>query len=430
MDVAVKMETKKTYYWIIYYLVLGIIQAMWTNLSVFPPTIFRIGMIVASFAPIYTKPSLILLAIPYSIILRGNLSTDFQYLPDIYSYSFYIFIELSAIIVHYKRLNFANFRRFLPLIILMFFIGFVDFINNGQIGPYATHLFIALLIVPFIRTDEDFHLMSSGLIVVCALLAVYYIIMFDSFLVTWNRKEGLERSGWGDPNYFSTLLDYGFLIAAIYMVGKTSENFLLSNKKFLICISVAIFSAVVMTASRAGFLCFALPLLFIFLSKRIKWYWFFLGIAFVIGVSYFLYSKGTFDVLLYRFFEQGNIESGGERTDIWDRGLSNFFNQDFINILFGGGYWHRATLTHGADLHNEFLSVLLDYGLFGLILFLSVIFSNLTFKFKDFFYKNLPVIFFVLTLLSLSPFQSIYVCFLIIWIYSYKDFMSISKYKV
>jgi hypothetical protein len=227
-----------------------------------------------------------------------------------------------------------------------------------------------------------------------------------------------------------TLLDYGFLIAAIYMVGKTSENFLLSNKKFLICISVAIFSAVVMTASRAGFLCFALPLLFIFLSKRIKWYWFFLGIAFVIGVSYFLYSKGTFDVLLYRFFEQGNIESGGERTDIWDRGLSNFFNQDFINILFGGGYWHRATLTHGADLHNEFLSVLLDYGLFGLILFLSVIFSNLTFKFKDFFYKNLPVIFFVLTLLSLSPFQSIYVCFLIIWIYSYKDFMSISKYKV
>lgn len=417
-------KKEKVYDWIVYYLVLGIIQALWTNLSVFPPTVLRLGMIVAVFAPIYWRSSLILFAIPFSMILRGNLSTDYQYLPNIYSYGFYILVELSAIAVHYKKLQWSNLKVMKPFVLLMFYIGFIDFIFNGEIGPYAIHIFIAILLMPFIRKNRDFHLLSASLIMVCAILAIYYIIMFDNFLETWSKSQGIERSGWNDPNYFSTLLDYGFLVAIMYLMGYLKSDLWIFNKVILMCVSVAIFAAVVMTASRAGFLCFVILFVVVAVTTKMKWYWYLLGSCVVWGVILYMYNEGTFDVLLYRFFEQGNLESGGDRTNIWELGISNFFNQDFSNVLLGGGYWHRVNLTNGKDLHNEFVSILLDYGLIGIFLFMYFILSSCSFGIRAFVQRNISVLFFVLALMSLSPFQNVYICFLAVWLFPLKKIMS------
>ena len=90
-------DIRTTNGWIIYFIILGIIQSLWTNLSAFPPLPLRLIMIAAVFTPAFIKYDLVIFIIPFSLILRGNLSSEYQYLPDIYSYYIYICLEIILI---------------------------------------------------------------------------------------------------------------------------------------------------------------------------------------------------------------------------------------------------------------------------------------------------------------------------------------------
>lgn len=410
----------KSYNWIIYYVILGIIQALWTNPSAFPPTILRLGMMIAVFAPILFHAELILFVIPFFMILRGNLSTDYQYMPDIGSVQFYILIEILALIIYYKKLDFKNIKYTYPLILLMIYMGLVDILFNGELGKYATNIFIASLLIPFIRTKLDFHIFSASLISVCVLLSIYYIIMFDKFVVTFNVTEELERSGWKDPNYYSTLLNYGFLVASLYIVNYLNSEFIIFNKKLLIITAITIFAAVVMCASRGGFICYGALLLIILATSKIKWYWYICAILIISATIFILYNNGIFDVLLYRLFEEESISTGTGRIGIWQKAINNFDIQPVYNIILGGGNFHRLTLTNGRDPHNEFVSILTDYGVIGFCLFIFMIIKLLQFKKKSIIIRNSPVLFLILSIISLSPFMYVYVCFLVLWISSLK----------
>lgn len=405
--------------WVLYYLFLGLIQALWTNQSAFPPLPLRVGMIAAIFGPVLKRRELILFAIPFSMTLRGFLSTGYSFLPDVWSNWFYIGIILVVMLFHQKELNFSLYGKVRPLIFMMLLFAMVDIANNGEFGNYAIHIFIGLLLIPFFRDDTDFHFLSAAIITVSVLLSVYYIVMFDRFLDAWGNT-GIERSGWADPNYFSTTLDRGFLVAMMYLLGFCHSDLPFFNKKIMTASCLIIAAAVIMTASRAGFLCIAFILLIALFNARLKASQFMLAII-VIAVSIgYMYYKGMFEVLLYRLLEQGNLDTGGDRTTIWQTMLNNYGNQGLIYQLFGGGYLHRFELTGGADLHNELFAIMADYGYLGLLLFVVFLFSMVSFKQNEFWKQNIAAGFYVLSVVSLSPFQSVFILFLIVWIYAFK----------
>lgn len=404
---------------VLYYLLLGVMQALWTNPSTFPPLPFRVAMIVAVFGPALFRKELVLFAVPFSLTLRGFLSTGYSFLPDVWSYWFYIGILLIAVVIHRKQLNFSLYGRVKPLIIMLLLFAMVDLVANGEVGKYATHIFIGLLLILFINKESDFHQISAAIIAVSLLLSVYYIVMFDRFLESWGSS-GLERSGWADPNYFSTTLDRGFFVAMIYLVGFCKSDYSFFNKRLLAACCIIIASAVLMTASRAGFLCIAFVLIIALFTAKLKFWHFLLALLVIAAAGAYMYNKGVMDVLLYRLFEQGNLDTGGDRTTIWQLMLRNFWNQDFVNQLFGGGYWHRVELTQGMDLHNEFFSIMADYGLIGLLLFVCLFFSMASFRRGEFWKQNIAVFFYFFSVISLSPFQSVFILFLIVWIYALK----------
>lgn len=404
--------------WSLYYVLLGTIQALWTNLASFPPLPFRIMMIAASFFPVIVRRQLILLAIPFSITLRGLLSTGYQYIPDVNSYWFYIGIELLAICFHWRDLNFTLLRRVKPLFFLMLLFAIVDVFANNEVGKISIHIFIGLLLIPFFKEKDDFHFLSAAIMLACTILSIYYIVMFDKFLTLWSGD--IERSGWMDPNYFSITLDMGFLVAIMYLLGFCKSDYTIFDKRIIAAACLIIASAVIMTASRAGFLCIAFTLLIALFFAKLKFWHFLLAILVIVGTGVYLYNKGAMEVLLFRLFEQGNLDTGGNRTPIWQLMMTNFSNQDLINQLFGGGYFHRMELTGGMDLHNEFLSILADYGLIGEVMYLSFVFSMFSFKKNVFWKQNTAVLFYILSVFSLSPFSYIFILFLIVWIYAMK----------
>lgn len=408
--------------WILYFLLLGTVQALWTNQHAFPPMVFRLGMVAAVFAPMILNRELVIFGFPFFLILRGQLSTAYQYLPDINSLTFYIFLLFIFLIFHWKSIQPIKLRSTVPLLVLMLYMGIVDLIGTTELGNYSKNIFIVIVFSLFITNKHDLDIFSASLILVCVFSAIYYIVMYDQFLVTWNVKEGIERSGWKDPNYFSTFMNVGVMLSLLYLLGNLKSNLFILNKRIILLIScLAIIIAVVLTASRAGFLSFAfIFVVSIFLSKpNIKIVLTSIGIIFIAVII--MLSHGVFDTLLYRLFEQDNISSAGGRTDIWLNTIRNFNIQSYGDQLFGRGYWHRTFLSGGADTHNEFIAILADYGYLGVSIFLWLIASMLSFK-KGIPSRimNISAIFYLLSIVSLSPFQYVNIGFLIIWILSVK----------
>lgn len=407
--------------WILYFIFLGVIQTLWTNPSSFPPLPFRLIMTIGVFIPILFRRDLVLFVFPFFIILRGQLSTSYQYLPDIYSYSFYILLIIAAIIFHIKSLGRLDIKSILPLLLFCIYVVFVDIFATMEIGKYAINIFIALLISLFIKTEREISILSAAIISVCLLLAVYYMVMYDTFLETWNTEEKIERSGWNDPNYFSILLGTGFMIATLYLLDYLKCDLWIFNKKILIVSCVLIFTAVVMTASRAGFLSIFFITVLAIIKSKPRLITILASTFMILAVAILLYRFGIFDTLIYRMFEQGNLDTGGERTTIWAKALENFQLQPFHNQLFGGGYWHRVELTGGMETHNELIAVITDYGLIGVAIFLFLILSMFSMSGRYSQVRNVAAVFYLLCIVSLSPFQYINIGFLIIWILCLKQ---------
>lgn len=409
--------------WILYFLLLGTVQALWTNQHAFPPMVFRLGMVAAVFAPMILNRELVIFGFPFFLILRGQLSTAYQYLPDINSLTFYIFLLFIFLIFHWKSIQPIKLRSTVPLLVLMLYMGIVDLIGTTELGNYSKNIFIVIVFSLFITNKHDLDIFSASLILVCVFSAIYYIVMYDQFLVTWNVKEGIERSGWKDPNYFSTFMNVGVMLSLLYLLGNLKSNLFILNKRIILLISCfAIIVAVVLTASRAGFLSLAfIFVVALFLSKpNIKIVLISIGLIFI-AITIML-SYGIFDTLLYRLFEQDdNLRTGGGRIDIWLKTIQNFNMQSYGAQLFGQGYWHRTFLNGGADTHNEFIAILADYGYLGASIFLWLIACMFSLK-KGSASRvmNISAIFYLLSIVSLSPFQYVNIGFLVIWILSVK----------
>lgn len=408
-------------YWLLYYIFLGIVQAMWTNLNAFPPMPLRLGMTIAVFMPMIFRKDLVVFGFPFFLILRSQLSTAYQYLPDSNSYLFYIAVLLFLILIHWRSIESLDLKYYIPVIILIIYIGVIDLIGNAEFGTYAINLFIVILYSLFLEKKHDLDILSSSLIFVCAISAIYYIIMYDQFLVSWNSAEGIERSGWKDPNYFSTFMNVGFMLSLLYAYGFLKSTIVLLNKRILIAVCLLITMAVVLTASRAGFFSLVLILIIISFSAKLNYKVLIAGLVTVIVAGLFMYFTGMFDTLIFRIFEQGNLETGGDRTTIWAKGIKNFEIQPYIMQLFGAGYWHRTELTGGNETHNEFIAILLDYGIIGLMLFLYMIINMFSFRRCTISrIRNISTVLYLLCVVSLSPFQYVNIGFLILWILNLK----------
>lgn len=413
-------KNKKHNLWIFYYIFLGIIQATWTSMTSQPPLPLRFLMLAAVFGPMLIRKEYIVFGIPFFMILRGQLATDYQYMPDIRSFEFYIPLLLCLLFYHGKKINLNQFKWYIPLAAMIFYICMVDIFAIGTIGIYGKNLLVAIIFSAFITSEDDSKILANALMSVCALLAVYYLMMYDRFLDTWDTTHGIERSGWNDPNYFSTLLGIGFLIALLQIFNHIKGKYVIFPKSVLILIAIIIYVSIVLTASRAGFIAATVTLIFTIIKSKVRFTTILVSIA-LIGVCIAIMAhKGVFDALLFRMVDQGGLDTGGGRTFIWTRTLQNFETQPHINQILGGGYWHRAKLSGGADLHNELFSVGADYGYLGFILFVGFIVSLLLKKDDKLTIKLLATTYYILAIMSLSPFQYINISFFLIWIISLK----------
>jgi hypothetical protein len=138
----------------------------------------------------------------------------------------------------------------------------------------------------------------------------------------------------------------------------------------------------------------------------------------VIAIS----STNYFDSLSARIGQDDR--TGSSRTVIWETSINTFLRSDMPTLLIGGGTNYSYVIV-GKSLgmpiyspHNNFLGILYDYGILGLIAFLSIFYSWFKKNSHNVLVVSL-IMSFAIVCMTLVPTIDYPFCFLLILFESY-----------
>lgn len=362
----------KQHKWLyLYYLILHFICLSWTNTAmVAPPTVMRLGITMAVFFPLikyfWLSPAVIILFVG----LRFNSVAPFGYIPQtwlIYELCIIIIAIVHSLLYKKKYLfKFSNIQ-----ISLLLFIFIIDLINFKIFSPIFLFLITLYILYNAIRDKVSLNITMLSPVILTMTLSIYYFVFAKDFMEAYYGSDA-ERAVWVDPNYFGILLGCGIIISGAYIFS-TIKVKIGNFYKLIFIISIILgYITIVLQASRGSILAITGALLIqILLSKTKLIYKILILLISVIGIIY-LFNSGYFTLLIDRTL---NDNTGSGRTEIWAMKFNDWIENP-INLL-GCGYqsvvYEFQPLNF--DCHNEFLSIVINYGVIGIIITLIAIFS-------------------------------------------------------
>lgn len=414
---------KKETFLYIYYILLIFLLLTWTDSNNLPPMPLRLAYTAAVTIPLMLRKSLLF---PFVFLSIVSLSAS-RYAP-----SYMMFRpEYTAIVLLLNHFLFRNeqakvtppkaYLFLLPIILLS------DLFNDGFPSQCTFTFFcILLLLYYFSYTKTVYKLWTISFIVVSLILSIEFFL-FGSNYVEQVIASGIsyDRLGWDDPNYFSCMLASGSLLAF--------QQFINSNNKFLLRIIASVvfavsFVAIIMMASRGASLALCSGVLVFFLlsdsSRTSK----FIVSALVALFIFVLLNNDIFDMLSARV--AGDDGTGSGRLVIWETKIQHFFSDgNILKWVFGFG--NEGGMCVGSSskfakmgFHNDFIAFFVEYGILGLIIFISIFIMPLKNK------VNRPttisnMVFMLIVCMTLEPLTNGRIAYWLFWGY----IMYVSSYN-
>lgn len=350
-----------------------------------------------------------------------------------------------AISIIYGILNFELINR-APLIVwTVIFLVFFTILTT------AVHMtenlgIIAIILAPLIdltywgsafilsytivRSQENIvkFLINSFYLSIPIIAYYYFIRAYDT-----NNFGSLHFSGINEAYYLLMFLPIIFMMRANIF-------------KFLGTVVVTI--ALFLSTKRTGIIALAVALIVYFLlnnshNQKMRKNYFITVIIVISSVTAFIFlfnyfSDQTGGYLLNRFTTIEEDQGSG-RMDIWKNTISLQLDSNFEGWIMGHGLNAVSRSFVGFSAHNDFLEVLYDYGIIGLILYVSLYIQlfSIAFKMHQNKYQYFPsfaiscVLFFILSLFShliIYPTFFIYVSFF--WGMTIADFENSKLQKI
>lgn len=350
-----------------------LILISWHNPFATPPELLRILYLLALLGPLTIKqPKLLAIIIPafYAI---SNYSCFISYMPN--QVFIYLAFPILALFLHsYGKTDKTS------IIFLVFFIitAANNFVNSMKFESISSCCLLVFLWFKFVPNSVNSyaHIFSYAFAIMSLTLSIIFIVGGSAFQMDFGAG-GFERTEWMDPNYFGCIVGIGIMASMIEIlynrILKIPERIL-----FLLIIGIS-FYVLILNGSRGALLATGMSLILLLIgngrniSKKL---------LIICGFSifiYMLYMSGTFDFLLYRI-ELDSGKGGSGRTYIWQTKMMAFSNQlSVLEQLFGIGYKNGMTLGFGFSrgFHNDYIAILVEYGVFGLMVFIGMLLSPL-----------------------------------------------------
>lgn len=393
------LDIERNKYIYLYYLLLHLVCLSWTNIGmVAPSSVLRMVVTFAVFIPlvkyIWMAPAVIILFVG----LRFNSVAPFGYIPQSWEIYEYIIIVIALFHVLIYRENYPLFRFTKEQICLFIFLFIIDLINLQPFSPIFLYVLMLYLLYNSITDSKELHLALFAFVILTITLSIYYFLFAKEFMLSYYGSEA-DRAIWIDPNYFGILLGCGVVISSAYLFSAINVSLNMIYKIiFIVCIILG-FMVIALQASRGAMLATVIALIIQLLFSSTSLYTkFFFTILAVVGVVY-LFESNYFTLLIDRTM-YGSGDSG--RSDIWMSKIGEWL-KDSYNIM-GTGY--RSSVIQYApynyDCHNEFVSILINYGIIGLFIALINIFILLIKYINNSFIWSI-VLFISTAFMTLSP---------------------------
>lgn len=273
---------------------------------------------------------------------------------------------------------------------------------------FLTSVIIAFVIGNIVYTEKDIKMIMFGYCLAGAFLSLNFFMTYGEEIFTLAQKvQEAERLGneYGNVNEVAIRCLFSFIICCYYAfldkgVGKRKIPAILNA---FICFSVILF-----TGSRKTLVVavVAIAVMFWQYSKtkssatRIKYIligalMIFLMIVIVINVPIFSGYKERFVVLFETI--TGNVGKNSKSDLNRLRFITDGFKYFSNNMIFGGGICHSYEL-FGTYAHNNYIEMLINFGITGFIIYYwgyVVNFVNL-FRMRNTDNSNIKTLFFVL----------------------------------
>ncbi|WP_195281116.1 O-antigen ligase family protein [Parabacteroides johnsonii] len=156
----------------------------------------------------------------------------------------------------------------------------------------------------------------------------------------------------------------------------------------------------------------------------------------VLPMVMYSYLSKAYSMDILGGFETMVEDGGNGRMEIYEKILNLFYNSETLEMIFGHGGLGSVSKTLGISAHNDFLEVLFDFGIVGILLYFSIIlklfFVGLRFV-RDKFqlapaFMFSIVLFIVLSMISHLVFILKYAMFLFsFWGYCLNKYVSYEK---
>ena len=254
---------------------------------------------------------------------------------------------------------------------------------------------------------------NSIIIIQAVTFCALYVIVLSLFNINFSEREVVDLNDnyklssaalLPDRNYASGLISFG--------IGLLFTELERIRSKFLIfLLLIVFFGSQLILASRGGIITSLAILIFIMIyesvRKKRK------SFRLLILIFPILLSLVVFDTSLIRDrFKEESIEDQSGRSEIRQESFSKYMNQDLLEKTLGGGSFHGyTTLAFNKSIHNNFLEVLYDYGLIGVVIFLVSIFRVWRMQ----LFNKVNILIYCIVSLSLSPIISVvYWVFLVV----------------
>ncbi len=405
METTISNKNKKALF--IYYALLLIIMSSWVDIFSSPPMILRMGLFVGIFLPLLFNVWLSPIVLSLFLIV-SDCSFAEAVLPK--GTYLYILALLSLLFLRKYKNTIPSLNIAVVLLIYTFVINIGCNSSLSSAPLYKSLFFLFVFSLLTIKSNKDYiHFFSYTFIGSSLILSLLLLIFGGRFS---HEVGDFESFMWMDANYWSHVIGMGVL-AAIFELFNNDETKPIIKLIFIAIIALGI-GVVFFVSSRGALMSLFAAIMVYLLASNLKKKYRFLSIVGLAIIVYLIYNFNFMDQMLFRFFEEGTMNTGSGRTDIWLYKMSLFFQTEWYSVLFGLGRGAGSEL--GADgsiagylgymsTHNDFVSFLIYYGIIGFLMFINLI--TIPFRHKN----NRKIVlcgfvFIIFSLFTIEPFAT------------------------
>lgn len=256
------------------------------------------------------------------------------------------------------------------------------------------------------------------------IVSIVYMLNFSTYASKYSFTSEVMRSYYIDPNYQGGAIGMGVIFAIYFLLNNKARKLWLR----VMCIVGIIVPMVALfaLASRGALLAVVVAIALVLAVSNTRIY---VKIGFmllgVLLVAY-SYSNNYMDLLIVRMQEK-SLATGTSRTVIWASKLDAFMrDNNVLHWLFGIGRMNSLKLGEyhldyaGAAFHNQYLAMLVNYGLVGFFGFISLMALPIVRVAKE---KKVIVSILILYLaticMTLEPLTTAFPAFYLFYFYTY-----------